>query len=102
MTTKSHAKNQLIWTKNGREMAVLSFPAFFGVGGPFLDIFGILGPKMGSKVPYLISGIARNGNYYLPCDFEPDWCRVKFRENFQGVYPLFNLEFPEVYSMNIY
>ena len=30
--TKSHAKNQLIWTKNGREMAVLSFPAFFWVG----------------------------------------------------------------------
>ena len=72
MTTKSHAKNQLIWTKNGREMAVLSFPAFFGVGGPFLDIFGILGPKMGSKVPYLISGIARNGINYIPCDFEPN------------------------------
>ena len=45
---------------------------FLGWGGPFLDIFGILGPKMGSKVPYLISGIARNGNYYLPCDFEPN------------------------------
>ena len=70
-------------------MAVLSFPAFFGVGGPFLDIFGILGPKMGSKVPYLISGIARNGNYYLPCDFEPNPWRVDFRENCKGV-PLQN------------
>ena len=29
--TKSHAKNQLIWTKNGREMAVLSFLSPFGV-----------------------------------------------------------------------
>ena len=46
------------------------------------------GPKMGSKVPYLIERIARNGNIYLPCDFEPDWWRVNFRENFQGGYPL--------------
>ena len=44
---------------------------------------------MGSKVPYLISGIARNGNYYLPCDFEPNPWRVDFRENCKGV-PLQN------------
>ena len=31
MTTKPHAKNQLIWTKNGREMAVRSFLSPFGV-----------------------------------------------------------------------
>ena len=60
-----------------------------GWGGPFLGFFGILGPKMGSKVPYLISGIARNGNYYLPCDFEPNPWRVDFRENCKGV-PLQN------------
>ena len=29
MITKSHAKNQLILTKNGREMAVLSFSTLF-------------------------------------------------------------------------
>ena len=47
------------------------------------------GPKMGSKVPYLIRGIARNGNNYLPCDFEPNPWRVDFRENCKGV-PLQN------------
>merc|ERR1711873_296077 len=56
------------WARNG----CFKFSRLFWGGGPFLDIFGILGPKMGKKVPYLISGIARNGNYYLPCDFEPN------------------------------
>ena len=45
------------------------------------------GPKMGSKVPYLIRGIARNGINYLPCDFGPNLWRVNFREILQG-YPL--------------
>ena len=47
--TKSHAKNQLIWTKNGREMAVLSFPAFFGWGGAPRT------PKMAGKLQTAIS-----------------------------------------------
>ena len=42
---------------------------------------------MGSKVPYLIRGIARNGINYLPCDFGPNLWRVNFREILQG-YPL--------------
>ena len=49
------AREKFLWLKNW----------IFGV------IFALLGPKTGSKVPYLISGIATNGNNYLPCDFEP-------------------------------